>query len=158
MRDRLCLGMVVSGKRTWCCFALCFWGVRWRHDCCHVAVLYVVHLCTDHPEGSAVRRVVAEANGQAVACVLAYPGFADGVAEVIVAGLAPATLYSLRCRCEVVDADVDPDSLWTPSLAVTTAAGDIALEEEVRDVGHSLLCAVGSIAAALGRLRCFLCL
>ncbi len=105
-----------------------------------------------------MRRVVAEANGQSVACILAYPGFADGVAEVIVAGLAPATPYSLRCRCEVVDADVDPDSLWTPSLAVTTAAGDIALEEEVGGVGHSLLCAVGSIAAALGPMCCCICL
>ncbi len=66
-----------------------------------------------------------ECNGAVVPSALVAPGFVEGIAEVTVSGLAPGTPYSLRCRCEVKDSDVDPDALWSPRIKFETldAAG-----------------------------------
>jgi hypothetical protein len=63
---------------------------------------------------------VVECNGAVVPCVIAAAGFVDGHAEVTVPGLTLNTRYSLRCRCELEDPDVDPDSLWSPRMDVVT--------------------------------------
>jgi hypothetical protein len=83
-----------------------------------------------------VESVMVEVDGQAVGCILADSRFTDGVAEVTVPGLAPATLYSLRCRCELVDGDVDPEALWTPNQTVATAAGGTTLQEKSTDLAQ----------------------
>ncbi len=63
---------------------------------------------------------MVELNGATVPAAVAAPGFVDGVAVVTVAGLIPGTPYSLRCRCELEDPEVDPDTLWSPPVAVVT--------------------------------------
>ncbi len=74
----------------------------------------------DLPGGSAATAVVVECNGAVVPSAVATAGFVNGTAEVTVPGLTPDTRYSLRCRCELEDADVDPDSLWSPRVDVVT--------------------------------------
>ena len=64
--------------------------------------------------------MVVQREGQTLASTVAPPGFVDGHAAVTVTGLAPGTTYTLRCRCEVADPDVDPAALWCPPVAVTT--------------------------------------
>jgi hypothetical protein len=79
------------------------------------------HVCRpDLPGGSAATAVVVECNGAVVPSAVATAGFVNGTAEVTVAGLTPDTRYSLLCRCELEDADVDPDSLWSPRVDVVT--------------------------------------
>ena len=64
--------------------------------------------------------MAVECEGRALAATVAPAGFVAGVAVVTVAGLSPATAYTLRCRCEVEDPDVDPNALWCPPVAVAT--------------------------------------
>jgi hypothetical protein len=59
-----------------------------------------------------------ECNGEVVPAVVAAVGFVAGRAEVTVAGLAPGTPCSLRCRCVLEDTCVDPETLWSPLLEV----------------------------------------
>ena len=74
----------------------------------------------DLPGGAAATAVVVECNGAVVPSAVATAGFVNGTAEVTVPGLTPDTRYSLRCRCELEDADVEPDSLWSPRVDVVT--------------------------------------
>ncbi len=74
----------------------------------------------DLPGGSAATAVVVECNGAVVPCAVATAGFVNGAAEVTVPGLTPDTRYSLLCQCKLEDADVDPDSLWSPRVDVVT--------------------------------------
>jgi hypothetical protein len=74
----------------------------------------------DLPGGAAVTAVVVECNGAVVPGAVAMASLVNGSTEVTVPGLIPDTLYSLRCRYELEDPDVDPDSLWSPSVDVVT--------------------------------------
>jgi hypothetical protein len=74
----------------------------------------------DFPGGSAATGVVVECDGRAVPATLSPPGFVDGLGVVTVTGLTPSTACSLRCRCELEDAEVDPEALWAPPVAVVT--------------------------------------
>jgi hypothetical protein len=64
--------------------------------------------------------VTVVCNGRIIPATVAAAGFVGGYAEVTVPGLIPGTPYSLRCRCEVEDPDVDVDALWSPAVAVRT--------------------------------------
>jgi hypothetical protein len=79
-----------------------------------------VPVLPDVPGGAAATAVVVELNGATVPAAVAAPGFVDGFAVVTVAGLTPGTPYSLRCRCELEDPEVDPYTLWSPPVAVVT--------------------------------------
>ncbi len=61
-----------------------------------------------------------ECDGRPVPATVSPAGFVDGHAVVTVAGLSPATAYSLRCQCVVEDPCVDPDMLRSPVVAVHT--------------------------------------
>ncbi len=74
----------------------------------------------DFPTGAPATAVVLELDGVVVPASVAAPGFVDGHAEVTLPGLSPGTPYSLRCRCELEDPEVDPDTLWSPPVAVKT--------------------------------------
>jgi hypothetical protein len=75
---------------------------------------------TDYPGGSPATGVVVECDGRPVPATISPAGFVDGRAVVTVAGLSPATAYSLRCQCVVEDPSVDPDMLRSPAVAVHT--------------------------------------
>ncbi len=91
----------------------------------------------DFPGGAAATTVVVEGNGAAVPCAVAELGFMDGLAVVTVSGLTPGTQYSLRCRCQLEDPEVDANTLWSPVVDVVTL--DVARLE----VG--LVCALSSL-------------
>jgi hypothetical protein len=95
----------------------------------------------DLPGGAAATAVVVD--GAVMPYAVATAGFVYGHAEVTVSGLTPGTRYSLRCRCELEDPDVDPDSLWSPRIDVVT------LDVAGLEVGRS-----GTLDAALVRSVC----
>ncbi len=64
--------------------------------------------------------MAVECNGTLFPSAVAASGFVDGHVEVTVSGLTPGTRYSLRCRCELEDPDVDPEYLWSPRVDVMT--------------------------------------
>jgi hypothetical protein len=64
--------------------------------------------------------VVVECNGAVLPSAVTSAGFVDGHAEVTVSDLSPGNPYSLRCRCQLEDRDVDPDTLWSPPVTVAT--------------------------------------
>jgi hypothetical protein len=93
--------------------------------------------------------VVVECNGVVVPSAVATVGFVNGTAEVTVSGLTPDTPYSLRCRCELEDPDVDPDFLWSPRVDVVTLG--VAGVEVGRVQGLSgRVCALRALLRALG--------
>jgi hypothetical protein len=100
----------------------------------------VLVLCRpDHPGGAVATAVVVEGNGAVLPSAVAAAGFVNGYAEVTVSGLIPGTPYSLRSRCQLEDADVDPDSLWSPRIKVVTL--DLAgLEVGTPLPGHRCCC------------------
>ncbi len=82
--------------------------------------LLYVYAIPDFPGGAAALAVTVECNDVVFPSSVVAPGFEMGHAVVTVTGLTPGTQYSLRCRCEVADAEVDPDTLWSPPVPVVT--------------------------------------